>query len=124
MEITFRHEIYFMNGSGEDRELIHNIFTLTKSIHTKTVNIMADIQQFEAALNRIDTATTNIANELRDLKDQIAGQGLSAEVEANVLARLEAKATQLEEMSQTVENPVPEPQPGGPGGNDNAGGTV
>lgn len=70
---------------------------------------MATIEQFEAALNRIDAATTNIANELRDLKDQIAGQGLSAEVEANVLARLEAKATQLEEMSQTVENPVPEP---------------
>lgn len=96
-----------MNAGGQEPELLHNIFTLIKSIHSKTVNIMADIQQFEAALNRIDTATTNIANQLRDLKDQLANQGLPSDVENTVLARLEAAATQLEAVGQSVENPVP-----------------
>lgn len=121
MAIKIYHEVTIRVVNGDenngDRELLHNIFTLTKSIHNKTSNIMATIEQFELALSRIDTATTNIADELRDLKDQIAGGGLSAELEASVLARLEAKATQLEEMSQTVENPVPEvpPTEGQPG---------
>lgn len=103
------------HGHKRDDDVLHNVFTLTKSIHNKTTSIMATIEQFETALARIDTATTNIADELRALKEQIAGQGLSAEVEANVLARLEAKAQQLEDMSQTVENPVPEVPPNGEG---------
>lgn len=72
---------------------------------------MATIEQFESALSRIDAATTNIANQLRDLKDQIANQGLSAEVEANVLSRLETAASQLEQVGQSVENPTPDVPP-------------
>jgi hypothetical protein len=126
MTLTIKHEIYFMNGTGNDQELLHNIFTLTKSIHNKTTSIMASIEQFEAALTRIDTATTNIANQLRDLKDQIANQGLSQELENTILTRLETAAAQLEQVGQSVENPVPEPPISGEGGggNDNTGGTV
>jgi len=69
---------------------------------------MATLEQFEAALARIDTATTNIANQLTELRDQIAGAGLPAEQEATVLTRLTSLATQLESMAQTPENPTPE----------------
>jgi GTP1/Obg family GTP-binding protein len=99
------------HGSKSDDEVLHNVYTLTKSIHSKTVNIMADIQAFETALTRIDTATTNIANQLRDLKDQLANQGLPADVENSVLARLESAASQLEAVGQSVENPVPPTPP-------------
>jgi chromosome segregation ATPase len=80
---------------------------INKKVNLKLDKIMADLAQFEAALSRIDTATTNIANQLRDLKDQIANQGLSAEVEAQVLTRLETAASQLEQVGTSVENPVP-----------------
>lgn len=80
---------------------------------------MATLEQFEAALTRIDGATTNIANELQSLKDQIANQGLPSDVEANVLARLDAAATKLEGIGKTPENPVP----GDNGGTTTTGGT-
>jgi ABC-type transporter Mla subunit MlaD len=70
---------------------------------------MATLEQFESALNRIDTATTGIADQLRDLKEQLTNAGLSADVEAQVLSRLETAATQLEAVGTSVENPVPEP---------------
>lgn len=72
---------------------------------------MASLEQFETALSRIDAATTNIANQLRDLRDQIANQGLPADVESTVLTRLETAATQLEAVGQSVENPVPPIEP-------------
>ena len=107
-------------------EVLVDISKDLKLIYKQNQKIMATIEQFESALNRIDTATTSIANQLRDLKDQISNQGLSADVEANVLARLETAATQLEAVGKSVENPVPEPtpadQPGG--GSDNPGSTL
>lgn len=88
--------------------LIGHIF-----IYNQNFAIMATIEQFEAALGRIDAATTRIAGDIRDLKDQIANQGLPGDVEATVLAALEAKATALEAIGKDVENPVPdESQPG------------
>lgn len=54
------------------------------------------IEQFQAVLARIDDATNKIAAELQDLKTQIAGGGLSADVETTVLASLDAAATKLE----------------------------
>jgi archaellum component FlaC len=77
------------------------------SINQKLDKIMASQQQFETALNRIDAATTAIATQLRDLKEQLTNAGLSADVEAQVLTRLETAATQLEAVGQSVENPVP-----------------
>lgn len=123
MKIIVEHHHYW---HGAESDLMNNIFTFTKLIHQQNNKIMADIQAFETALNRIDTATTNIANQLRDLKDKLANQGLPADVENTVLARLESAATQLEAVGQSVENPVPEPGPApeGGGGNDNAGSTL
>lgn len=69
--------------------------------------IMATLEQFQNALNRIDAATTDIANDLQNLKDQIAGAGLPSELEEQVLASLENAASRLEGMAQSVENPTP-----------------
>lgn len=71
-------------------------------------------EQFSEVLNRIDLATTNIANELRDIKDQVKKYGLPAEAEQNIFARLEAAADKLEsigkpdEGSPVTESPVTE----------------
>lgn len=57
-------------------------------------------EQFDAAFARIDSSTNRIAGEIRDLKDQIANQGLPGDVEARILATLEAKATSLEAIGK------------------------
>lgn len=77
----------------------------------KLSKIMATLEQFEQALNRIDTATTDIANDIRQLKDEIANGGLNADNEAAILSRLDATATALEAIGASVENPVPD-EPG------------
>lgn len=78
---------------------------------------MATEEQFNALLNRIDAATNDIAAELRSLKDKIAGGGLDAATEAQVLARLGAAADKLEntgkedvppEGSGTADTSVPD----------------
>lgn len=69
--------------------------------------IMATIEDFSAVLARIDTATNQIAADLKALKDQIAGAGLSAAVEADVLAQLDAKAKALEAIGKSTAPPTP-----------------
>lgn len=82
-------------------------------IKLKLNSIMATQDQFNEVLNRIDSATNNIAADLRSLKDTIEGQGLSAEVEAQVLARLENAATKLEEVAASTEDEVIDDGEGG-----------
>lgn len=70
---------------------------------------MATLEQFQGILTRIDSATTNIAADLRKLKDQITGQGLPSDVEEEILAQLEAKAVALESIAG--ETPEDEEEP-------------
>lgn len=102
MRLRIDHEITVrvIEGDPSQVDLLNKIFNQNKTI-------MVTLAQFQTALTRIDTATTAIAQQLRDLRDQIAGGGLSAEVEAQVLTQLETSATQLEAVGQSVENPVP-----------------
>lgn len=75
---------------------------------------MATQEGFETVLDRIDTATTEIATDLRDLREQVKGAGLSAELEESILARLEAHATRLEGIAADPEDPVPGDPPPDP----------
>lgn len=104
MKIKFEVDVNLNIKHSQESDLLK----LLKIINQKTDKIMATQEQFESALTRIDAATTAIADQLRDLRDQITNAGLSAEVEASVLARLETAATQLEAVGQSVENPTPE----------------
>lgn len=76
---------------------------------------MATQEQFNAAIQRIDDATNNIAADLRGLKDLIAGQGLPGEIEDQVLTRLENAATKLEEVAAETEDQPEEPGEETPG---------
>jgi hypothetical protein len=88
------------------------LIVVTGAVIIKNQNkIMATLEQFEAALARIDAATTDIAADIQSLKDQIAGAGLPADVENSVLSRLDTIAGQLEAIGGSVENPVPAPEP-------------
>jgi septal ring factor EnvC (AmiA/AmiB activator) len=73
--------------------------------------IMANLQQFQTALDRIDTATTNAATVLKEVRDKVAQleaqQGITATDEASVLQRLDSVGSALEQMGKSPENPVP-----------------
>lgn len=84
----------------------------------KLNNIMASQEEFESVLARIDTATNDIAEDIRNLKGQIEGQGLPRDVENRVLDSLNATAEKLEGIGSSVENPVPD---GPNSGNGNGG---
>lgn len=86
---------------------------VTGSVHSShisnfKINKMPTQEQFESALQRIDDATTDIANDIRSLKDQIADQGLPKDVEESIFARLDNTAAKLEAIGASVDNPVPD----------------
>jgi hypothetical protein len=100
--------------------LIANLF-FSFFIHNQNRSIMASQEQFEAAITRIDTATDNLATELREIKEQLANQGLPTDVENTVLTRLEAAATKLEAVGKPVDDGAGGTLPGD-GTNTEAGG--
>lgn len=91
-----------------EREL-KRISESLKNLTHQNFTIMAQLSDFEAALTKIDAATTNIAEDLQALRDQIAGGGLSPELEAEVLGKLEAAAAKLEGIAADPADPVPAP---------------
>ena len=72
---------------------------------------MGALEDFEAVLGRIDTATNDVAADLRKLRDDLANAGLSVEQEAAVLGKLDAAATALEAVAADPADPVPTPEP-------------
>lgn len=70
-------------------------------------------EDFQAVINRIDGATNKIAQKLKDLADQIKGQGLPASIESQILLDLQGEASKLEGIGATdpVPTPLPEPTP-------------
>src|SRR5688500_17650855 len=72
--------------------------------------IMANQADFTDVLGRIDTATSNIADDIRRIKDQLSTGMTAADVQA-VKDTLEAKAVTLEGIAADTEDPVPEEPP-------------
>lgn len=108
MRLHIDHQITVKIDSNDQSEILK----LLKDIKNQNKELMARTQeQWESILTRIDAATTNIAQQLRDLKDQIANQGLPADVEEAIFTRLDTAATQLEQVGASPENPVPPVEP-------------
>lgn len=66
---------------------------------------MAKQDQFNELLTRMDAATTEIANDLKTLREEAAAGSIS---DAS-LATLDAKIAQLEAMGQDPADPIPDP---------------
>jgi uncharacterized protein (UPF0335 family) len=78
----------FLPRRSDVAALIHRLTQLE-------TRIMATLEQFAAQLNRIDDATNAIADELRSLREDLKGQGLSSELETELLDRLSSAADRL-----------------------------
>jgi hypothetical protein len=102
-----------MSLTIHDAQWLEDLFEQAlKPINLKLEAIMATQAEFTAAFERLNTATSNIAAVLNALRDQIAGLGLDATVEADILNKLGAAAGALEAMAQSPTDPVPvEPPP-------------
>lgn len=80
----------------------------------KIKGLMATVEQFNAVLSRIDTATTDIANDIRELRDEVKealeNAGVPSADEDGILSRLSTVADTLEAIAKDPENPTPEPE--------------
>lgn len=76
-------------------------------INNKLDKIMAKQEQFDAMVARLNTATNDIAADLKLLKDQIAAGTVSDES----LAKLDADIVKLEALGASTDNPIPDPPP-------------
>jgi hypothetical protein len=79
------------------------VIRILRKIHHQGVKIMAAVDDLKAILARIDTATTNIAQDITDIKAKI-GTGMTDAEVADVQAGLEAAASKLEALD--AENPT------------------
>jgi septal ring factor EnvC (AmiA/AmiB activator) len=119
--------VIFTDLSNERREQFDRIrsefislgFTIA-SINQKLEEIMANQQDFQNALARVEAATTAgaatataIKDRITALEDAIRNAGLSADQEANLLAQIEGVATNAEALAAALQpmgqpnNPVP-----------------
>jgi hypothetical protein len=82
--------------------------TMIAFLIAKTNKLMADSSaQFTAVMQKIDTATTAIAERIRKAEEAVLNGGLPAEKEQEILAQLSGLADSLEAMGKSPENPVP-----------------
>lgn len=95
---------------------VMNYFKL-QSNNTKLKTLMAQFEDFLSRIQRQEAAIDDIAQDIEDLKEQIANMGLTAEQEAQLLAALENTTVKVENLSAenpavddtpSPENPLPE----------------
>jgi uncharacterized alpha-E superfamily protein len=72
MKIVIVHHHKFDNC---DDDLLHNIFTLIKSIHTKTINIMADLTNLTQEVSEARTVMASAVTLLQGLKQKLDEAG-------------------------------------------------
>lgn len=89
------------------KELSENRALLRQLLTQGQENMSATSEKFEQVLTAIDNATNEVANDLTDLRNQIAG-GLTKE-EADALGpRFDAAVSKLQALGADPTNPVPE----------------
>jgi HAMP domain-containing protein len=72
---------------------------------------MATKQQFDDAMNLLNTATSAAGAKIVELRDKLAAGGLTPAEEQAVLDQIGEVATSLNGMAQDPSNPVPIPVP-------------
>src|SRR5687768_1125310 len=79
----------------------------------KLRKIMGSLADFQTVLARIDQATNNIAEKIRNLESQVQNLGLTPDQEASILSTITGVADQLEAIGKTDQNgdPVDPEQP-------------
>lgn len=95
-------------------ELKQQLATVQAGLRELTIwrqSVMATLEQYDAALTKIESATTDIGNRIKDLEDSIKNMGLTAEQEDTLLTRLSGLGDSLVAMGKKPENPVPVPVP-------------
>lgn len=91
-----------------DEKKLCEILKTVRVIEHKINNIMATLQDYKNEFARINTATTNIADDIRRLIEKIAAGGMTDAEEAEALTELRAIADQVEAIASTTpEDPVP-----------------
>lgn len=82
---------------------VHSLITIVRRLDVRTKELLMSNAESLALLKRMDVATTNIAADIRRLKDKTD--------DPEVKAGLEAQASRLEAMAADPENPDPEAPP-------------
>lgn len=95
------------DGDGEQAKKLDKILANILKLEKLT---MATAAEFQAGFDRVDAATTGIANLIRTLIDRPLS-GMSTAEEDTFKAKLEQVASSLEAMAATPTDPVPEPVP-------------
>lgn len=102
-----RIEVHHHFHTDVDDTLLQEFRAFVKHFDQRINKIDAD---FTEVLGRIDTATNNIAEDLRRLKEQIS-TGMTPQQVAALKAQFEQRATVLEAIAADTEDPVPETPP-------------
>jgi hypothetical protein len=104
------------HGKPEDIELLQNVFTLTKSIHTKLNEMTPELQRLTDEVSEMKSVTQSAATLLGSLSQLIRDN-------ANNPAALNALADDIDSSNKQLADAITantpateEPQPGGPGG--------
>jgi predicted RNase H-like nuclease (RuvC/YqgF family) len=71
---------------------------------TRVSKLEEKVMALQSLLERLDAATSQVAEQLRKLKEQIAGGTVTPEQ----LQQLDATIAQLEQMGKDEEDPFPE----------------
>jgi hypothetical protein len=105
-ELTIHVHHHFDGDLALDRKL-DALLSHIRAVHAQGDQIIMLSEESKALLGRIDTATNNIAADLRGLKDKIDAGASDTEIKAE----LEKRAVLLESIAASTEDPVPTPEP-------------
>lgn len=83
--------------------LLHDVHGRLVELTEQGRQIVTNNERIAAALERIDTATNNVAADIKNIKDELAAKG----VDPALLERLDTAATTLEGIAASTEDPVP-----------------
>jgi len=105
-ELTIHVHHHFDGDLALDRKL-DSLLSHIRAVHAQGERLIMLSEETKGILGRIDTATNNIAEDIRGLKEKIDAGASDEEVKA----ALEQVAVRLEGIAASTDDPVPAPTP-------------